>query len=292
MTHAQLTILNCMAGEDFDAALRQHVRWGLHWLDLKNAIFGKDIIDLTDAEALRARDAIAAHGLEVWCLSTSLFFEDIEQGQDAFTAKLGDKPARAAQLAELLRARKVRLLAARSSRRAAVLDSIRHLDQNHPWLIPLYARAVETIARSVASVTIENEVHGCILGSVPEVLGFFERLKAATNAPVSFTWDVQNFWQMGQFPTLAIYRALQPLMNYYHLKGGICVRPLGELVYRSSLEDASWPVEDITRQVLRDGVSPVICLNPPHGATKDGYDYADLTRRDLDFLRRRFAEVQ
>jgi hypothetical protein len=108
---------------------------------------------------------------------------------------------------------------------------------------------------------------------------------------VSFTWDVQNFWQMGSFPSLEVYRALRPLIRYYHVKGGLCVEPRGKLVYRSALEDASWPVEEITREVLRDAVSPVICLNPPHGDTKEGYDYEDLTRRDLAFLRRRFGEL-
>jgi hypothetical protein len=32
-------------------------------------------------------------------------------------------------------------------------------------------------------------------------------------------------------------------------------------------------------------VSPVICLNPPHGQAIEGYDYTDLTRRDLEFVR-------
>jgi sugar phosphate isomerase/epimerase len=292
MPHTQLTILNSMAGAEFESALRQHVQWGLHWLDLKDGIFGKGILDLTDAEALRAREAIAAHGLEVWCLSTVLFDDDIEQGQAAFTARIGNGPARAARLAELLKSRKVRLLAARTSARPGVADSMAYLDAKHPWLIPLYARAAEAIAASGSEVTIENEAHACIFASPGEVLGFFRRLKAATSADVSFTWDVQNFWQMGQFPTIELYQALRPLIRYYHVKGGICDQPRGKLVYRSSLEDASWPVEPITRQVIRDGISPVICLNPPHGAPKPGYDYADLTRRDLDFLRRRLEEVQ
>ena len=60
MARTQLTILNSMAGQDFEAALRQHVAWGLHWLDLKDRIFGKGIIDLSDDEALLAKDLIAA----------------------------------------------------------------------------------------------------------------------------------------------------------------------------------------------------------------------------------------
>jgi hypothetical protein len=58
-----------------------------------------------------------------------------------------------------------------------------------------------------------------------------------------------------------------------------------ELTWRSSLEDASWPVADITRQVAEDGVSPVICLNPSHGAAKPEYDYSDIVARDIAYTR-------
>jgi hypothetical protein len=53
-----------------------------------------------------------------------------------------------------------------------------------------------------------------------------------------------------------------------------------------ALQDASWPVAEITSAVVEDGVSPVICLNQPqHGAPKDGYDYDGIVERDLAFLR-------
>ena len=292
MKTIQLTVLNSMAGGDFETALRQHVAWGLHWLDLKDSIFGKGILDLTEDEALRAKEMIAAHGLEVYCLSSGLFSEDIEMGQGAFAAKLGDGPARAARLAKILKPKKVRLLAARTAARSAVVDSMAYVDKKHPWLVPLYARAIEMIAAAGAEVTIENEVHECILGTPGEVVGLFERLRKATRADVSFTWDVQNFWQMGTFPSLEVYHTLRPLMRFYHVKGGICTEPRGKLVYRSTLEDASWPVVEITREVIADGISPVMCLNPPHGAAKEGYDYTDVTGRDLAFLRRQFAEIQ
>jgi hypothetical protein len=36
-------------------------------------------------------------------------------------------------------------------------------------------------------------------------------------------------------------------------------------------------------------VSPVICLNPSHGAKKDGYDYSNITERDVKFVQRVFG---
>ena len=65
-------------------------------------------------------------------------------------------------------------------------------------------------------------------------------------------------------------------------------KPGGPLQWRSALEDASWPVTEILSEVLADGASPILCLNPSHGQPKPGYDYSNVTKRDIDFLRRGF----
>jgi sugar phosphate isomerase/epimerase len=101
---------------------------------------------------------------------------------------------------------------------------------------------------------------------------------------VFFTYDVQNLWQMGTFPTLDVYRTLKPLIGYFHLKGGKAGDD-GRLLWKSTLEDASWPVVEMTREVVRDGVSPVICLNPSHGGKLEGYDYNRMVQRDLEYIR-------
>ena len=77
-----------------------------------------------------------------------------------------------------------------------------------------------------------------------------------------------------------------------HLKGGQSDRPGGAPKWSSSLADASWPVLDVVRAVVADGVSPVICLNPSHGERKPGYDYTDVVARDVDFLRRNIPEIE
>ena len=97
---------------------------------------------------------------------------------------------------------------------------------------------------------------------------------------------------MGVYPSLDVYNKLRDLIGYYHLKGGQQGDESGKLRWRSSLEDASWPVVEITKQVVADGVSPVICLNPSHGAAKEGYDYSNITKRDLDFIRGAIPEVE
>ena len=160
----------------------------------------------------------------------------------------------------------------------------------HGWLIPVYREAVDRIHRAGLSATIENEVHGCILSTPHEIVVFLEAMDRRREC--CFTWDVQNLWQMGTFPTLEVYRRLKPWIGYFHLKGGRAEVEGGELVWASSLADASWPLLEITGAVIRDGVSPVICLNPSHGKRPEGYDPATVWQQDITFLRESFPAVK
>ncbi|MBA3686613.1 MAG: hypothetical protein H0W72_15435 [Planctomycetes bacterium] len=133
-------------------------------------------------------------------------------------------------------------------------------------------------------MTIENEVWGCVVATPDEVLAFFARLGRRERC--SYTWDVQNLWhEGGEPPSLATYRRLKHLIGYVHLKGGRNDPAAGpKLRWSTSLEDASWPVVEVVRQVAADGTSPVICLNPSHGERLAGYDYGDVPERDLRFI--------
>src|SRR5207237_198766 len=73
----------------------------------------------------------------------------------------------------------------------------------------------------------------------------------------SFTWDVANLWQMGTFPTLEVYAQIKHLIGYVHVKGGLKGDRESAFGWASSLEDASWPVAEIVKAVISDGVSPV-----------------------------------
>jgi hypothetical protein len=108
---------------------------------------------------------------------------------------------------------------------------------------------------------------------------------------------------MGAYPSIEAYRTLRPLIGYVHTKGGQAAQEdPSRLKWSVGLDAASWPVAEIIQEVVDDGVSPVICLNPSHGARLADYDYGapgafdpdvpfvqqDLsfvTARDLEFLR-------
>lgn len=284
-----LTMLNEMAGSDFAAALAAHRAWGIRTLDLKGGIFGKSLLDLTDAEAADAGRLIREYGMTVYCLSTTLFHPEVELGEEAFRRAQLAGVARAIALAHVLQPRVIRLLAAQTRQRPVLSDSIAYLRRAHPWVIPLYREAVDLITAAGFHTTIENEVGACILATPREVTDFFAALDRPETA--HFTWDVQNFWECGTFPTLDAYARLKPLIGYYHVKGGQTGDDGRALQWCSALEDASWPVVEITRQVVSDGVSPVICLNPSHGRRKPDYSYADMVGRDLAFLRRAIPEI-
>jgi len=284
-----LTILNAMAAKDFEQSLDRHVEWNLKKLDLKDGIFGKGVLDLTDDDAAKAAKLIAERHLSAYCMSTGLFFDDVEKGEAHFRKEHLGKVARAVEIARILKPRFIRLLAARSAKRAEFSDGVEYIRKTVPWLISLYREAVSQIAAAGFDATIENEVHGCLLTNADEVAAFFAEL--GKGVKVSFTWDVQNMWQMGTFPSLAVYKKLKPLMGYFHLKGGMTDGGK-EMKWASSLEDASWPVLETTRQVVKDGRSPVICLNPSHGAPKPGYDYTDVVRRDIDYLRKNVEGIE
>ena len=303
MANTELTILNPMAGmggtiSAFEQALDQHVSWGIKCLDLKDAILGKSIVGLTKEEAKHAADLIHKRDLSVYCFSTVLFGGNVELGEERFRKDDLKKIDHVIEIAKILQPQIIRLLAAATSKRGEVENSVKHLRTNHPWLISLYTEAIDRLHNADCSefksdrgfkVTIENEVGNCIFSTPEEIIDFFEALDCRER--VSFTWDVQNLWQTGTYPTMDVYHKLKGLIGYYHLKGGQQSDESTELCWRSSLEDASWPVVEITQQVVMDGVAPVICLNGSHGEAKAGYDYNNMTKRDLDFIRRAIPEI-
>jgi sugar phosphate isomerase/epimerase len=281
----QLTILNDIVHDDLEQSLNIQQSWQIQTVDLRN-INGKNIIKLSNEEAEQALQAVTRRGMDVYCLSFGLFFDDIEKGEAHFRQNHLGQVARAIEVARIFNPKVVRLLSAHSTKRDSFVNSMVYMRENHPWVIPMYREAIDLIAAAGFQVTIENEVHGNILTNAEEILQFFQELnRSATN---TFTFDVQNLWLMGTFPTMAIYQQLAPLIGYYHLKGGMGDDSGGvRLKWKSTLEDASWPVLEMTRKVVEDGRCGAICLNPSHGE-----DYSNMNQANADFLRRAVPELK
>ncbi len=279
---AELTILNAMAAADLDEALVISCGWGLKWVDLRSQIYGKPVGALTRDDAHRARAAIDAAGVRVFCLSTAVFGGDVSAGERAFRDQLkGLRQVLAA--ATVLEPQVVRVLAAQLPHRRPEQEAVDVLKSRHPWLIDLYREAISLISAAGFTPAIENEAGSSFLSETADFIDFFDWLN---RSDAVLTWDIGNQWETsGRIPTLADYETLRPLIGYYHLKGGLAEEGGERLEWQSSLEDSSYQVAEITQRVVDDGVASVICLNPPHGKRKPGYDYSSLTERDIKFLR-------
>jgi sugar phosphate isomerase/epimerase len=288
----QLTMLNGMAGADFEQALDRHVALGLRWLDLKDGIYGQSVNDLGVEDARRVANAIRDRNLGVYCLSTGLCYSDLAEGEEAFRTRHFATLERVLSIAPMLQPRVIRLLAARRSPLPQDEPPMARVRRDYAWAFEVYREMIDRIAAAGFQPTIENEVHDCIFASPAEILAFFETLDCP--GKVHLTWDVQNLWQMGSAPpSLDVYQSLRPLIGGCHLKGGRSEGGGGQaLVWASALEDASWPVTEVVRAVVTDGNVPVICLNPSHGKQPPGYDGWEVTQRNIAFLRREIEGIE
>jgi Xylose isomerase-like TIM barrel. len=286
----ELTMLSGMAGPDIERGLDRYVALGLRLLDLKDRLWGHAIDRLPLPDAERLAGLAAERGLGVYCLSASVGFSDLDDGEAAWRERHEATLAHVLEIAPVLKPQVIRLLAATWRAAPAGEPVLPNVAAHHPWIFGAYREMAERITAAGFQATIENEVHHCILATPDDVTGFFARLEPRLPG-LFFTWDVQNLWQMGVFPSLAVYQQLKPLMGGLHLKGGRTGDNGDALVWASDLADASWPVKEIVQAAVADGVAPVICLNPSHGATPEGFDGAAVTERNIAWLRREIEGI-
>lgn len=283
MSTAELTMLNSMADANLEVALAKHQEWGIRHLDIRDGIAGKWVKDVSVDEAREAKRAIDNAGLEVFCLSTSIFYGDVTDGEASFRENQVGALDHILELAAVFQPHLVRIIAAQLPGRARDESAVEILQRDHPWLIEQYREVVDRIAAAGFTATIENEANQSFLSRTQDFVDFYEWLD---RPDVSLTWDINNQWATGVFPTQDDYEQLKPLIRYYHLKGGQHDDTDKSLKWNSALEDSTYDVIGITTRVVQDGVSPVICLNPSqHGENKPDYDYTNLVKRDIDFLR-------
>lgn len=297
---AALTALNVMASWDFETATRTFARWGLRHIDLWGSIYGDSVETLSADSSRRAVDAMAATGLRPYCLSSRVFDDHVEQGEVAFREKHLADLDRVLASARILQPKFVRIIAGRLA--DAGRDPVGRLAGEHPWVAGVYREAIDRILQAGFTPTMENEAEECFLVEPADFLRFLDWVQPPPE--FKLTWDVQNAWKLGSYPTLEGFRALEPHLGYVHLKGGAAEPDQPDILrWNVGLDKATWPVVEITQAVVDSGVSPVICLNPSHGSYRADYDYGapgayspevpitqwelgPLTEREIAFLRR------
>jgi sugar phosphate isomerase/epimerase len=285
MNDVEITMLTSMADKnDFRRALDRFMDWKLRVLDIKDHVWGKSLIDLSDEEADRAVHEVRQRDLKTYCLSSMLFHDPVERGEAHFRDQLDTTLLRIVQLARLFQPVYIRLLTVSLEKRSEVGNSVTYIREMHPWLIDCYREAIDRICAAGFRATIENEAKSNMISTVQEAVDFFDLLDLSK---VTFTWDIQNLWAMGTFPDLAVFERLKPLIGYVHFKGGQVRKDSGstELHWRAPLEEASWPVKEVCAAVLDERCSPVLCLNRSHGQARENYDRDLEVLKDLAFLK-------
>ncbi len=295
----ELTMLAEMMDRDLEVAVQRLTELHITQLDLKNHVFGRSIDDLDDEQRERLAALVERTGTSVYCFSSTVGHRNLSEVEEReFRRQLDAGIGNMVETAKTVCPAKVRLLACGFAERADYADATVYLDAHAPWVYDAYRDAVDQIETAGLRATIENEPK-TVLSNPDETVAFFDRLE---RPGASFTWDVQNMWQSGTYPGLAAYLTLCSVTDYVHLKGGRADpgNP-EELAYRSPLDRASWPVREIVGAVLAGGISPVICLNPSHGAIAPDYELASLAGkpemvraeavRDVEFLRATFEEI-
>jgi L-ribulose-5-phosphate 3-epimerase len=205
---------------DLDTAVRAIADIGMTGVELR-VVFGKNIIDLTDAELDRARGIVAARGLEIVSIASPLLkcvlpdSPDVDSRfqQDIFASRhtFEDQPrlaGRAFEIAERTGARIIRVFSYwRTVRPEACFDRI--------------VRALEDLAVQAAPhghiIGLENE-HACNIATAAETA----RVLAAVNHPnLKVVWDPANAYISGETPYPDGYRRL-PVDRIVHVHAKDC----------------------------------------------------------------------
>lgn len=259
----RLSAITANGGTTLERALVSFVSWHLELMDLWGGLGMAPSLDLLGRDgAARVAAALDRAGVGCHALASAVFGGTVAIGAEQFRADGLAELDRVLEIAAVVRPRYVRLLAAQApGSREHDGNAVGRLRESDPWLGPLYREAADRIVSAGFDVTIENETKQSFLSSPQEYLDFADWIG---NPGRVFTWDIQNAWQTGTAPSVSVFRELEPVVGYVHLKGGRADEA-GQLCWASDLASASWPVGEVVHAVLESAASPVLCLNPSHG---------------------------
>ncbi len=206
--------------QDIEVAVGAMAEIGMAGAELR-MLFGKNIIDLTNAELDRACEIVAGHKLEIISIASPLLkcvlpnspAVDARFQQDVFAATytFEDQPRladRALEIAERTGARIIRVFSYwRSVRPEECFDRI--------------ARALEHLATQAAphgrTIGIENE-HACNIATAAEAARLLE---AVAHPNLKLVWDPANAYVSGETPFPDGYRRL-PAGRIAHVHAKDC----------------------------------------------------------------------
>jgi sugar phosphate isomerase/epimerase len=228
---------------DLVRALDVLERHEIRQVDLRG-VWGRNVIELDDAQAARVRELINARGFRVTALSTPI-------GKTPITAPFASEEARfrrALELARLFEAPALRVFSFRASEAEA---------RDHwPEALDRLGRMSELAAPNGVTLAHENEEGGFCAWRPEECLALHRELPANVVA----LFEPCSFAVMGYDPFVKALPLLRPYLGYLHVRD----TRRGTSEYCCAGEgDARWP--DILADLHRRGYAGCLTLEPHLG---------------------------
>ncbi len=232
-------------GDEISADLEEQLdtlqQAGIGLLDLRG-VWGRNVLELSDAEVATVRETLAGRGMRVSCVATPVGKAPIDGDFAEQQAAL----ARGIEIAQALDTTNVRIF---SYYIPEGDEPERHRDEVMRRLVALVEQA------RAAGVTLLHENERGIYGDSPARC---HDLHSTIDSPHFLAlWDPGNFASCGYCPFHESWQLLRPYIGYVHVKD---YDRTAKRVVVAGAGDAEWP--ECLRALRDAGYEGVIALEP------------------------------
>lgn len=211
----KLGIITDEITENFGEALDFISGYSLHYCELRD-LWGKNVMNLSQAELDRAKHMIEEHHLKVSDIGSPIFKYNLPEmparpeKRDVFRADFTDKDSntllkKSFELAHFLGVPKVRIFS---------YWRVEQPEKAYPYVRDRLAKAAELAGRNGILLVLENE-HECNVGTGAE-LGRF--LRDVNSPHLRGNWDPGNAAMLHEVPYPDGYRHVIGLFSHMHIK--------------------------------------------------------------------------
>ena len=231
------------ASNDLDRQIAAMKRNGISYLEARG-INGKNVADLTEAEALEYARRLSAEGIAVWSVGSPLGKVDIDCDFDDYLKKVNH----VCRLARIFGAERIRIF--------SFYGAYGSEEKVYEYL----RRMVKVAEENGIKLCHENEKR--VFGdTVERVLRIRENVDG-----LKYVYDPANYLEVGEDSAYALER-LHDLTDYFHIKD--VIRKSGEIV------PAGYGDGMISELVARIGDEDKVLTLEPHLALFQGYAEID-----------------
>ena len=264
----QLAAITDEISQDFEHALDVLLEYSAPGAELRG-LWGVNIADLTDEQALRARNALRERGMHVAALATPFFKCDLIQDAAAIRGRMhlakargmGEQLTMLRRCCELAHAFDTDLIRVFTFWRQGDLSPV--IERQ---IVDAFAEPIKVAEEEDVTLVLENE-HACYIGTGAEAA----RVLSEVNSPqLRAVWDPGNAYLAGELPYPAGYQEIRPFLRHIHVKDAVAdgsggyqwaVIGQGDLNYTGQFE-----------ALRKDGYDGFVSLEThyiPHGGTPE-----------------------